>query len=136
MEKFGVVIRSDDEFATLNVGRSASCGDKCATCSSHCEVPTIQVKVKNELSVRPGDTVQIGMSSGQLIGSTFIMYTVPLIFFVIGVVVGVLGLSRFLTIDAELVGILSGFIMMIISYLVIHHFGKKQDDILKMVKKL
>lgn len=136
MEKFGVVIQSDDEFATLNVGRSASCGDKCATCSSHCEVPTIQVKVKNELSVHPGDTVQIGMSSGQLIGSTFVMYTIPLIFFVLGIVIGVMGLSKVLPINPELLGILSGFVMMVISYLVIHHFGNRHGDILKMVKKL
>lgn len=140
MEKIGYVIGERDGKVILDIKRTGSCGDKCSTCQSHCEVPSIQVEIDNSLLAKKGDFVQVGMQPKNLIKSTFIIYTIPLIMFILGMTVSVLYLKSVGVVNYELFGILIGFAVLALTFiairLVTERHTEKHSAILQMKKIL
>jgi sigma-E factor negative regulatory protein RseC len=127
MEKIGYVLSNDNGKVVLDVRRTGSCGDKCATCKSHCEVPAHRVILDNSLNAKKGDFVEVQMNPKSLIRSTFILYTIPLIGFVLGMVIS----SKYFITKGyenhELYTILVGFLSLAMTYVGIRFTFEKRE---------
>lgn len=138
MDRTGEVVGLRGSKAQIEIRRMSECGDKCTTCAGGCDTPSMIVEVDNRLNAQRGDFVVLEAPEHVVVKSTFILYTIPLIDFVIGVWVGMKLLAPRLPIDPELTGILTGFVFIAISYVGISWI-KKKDEILVMqsvLKKL
>lgn len=139
MEKQGIVVDLQGNKAKVEIKRMTECGDKCTTCAGGCNTPSIVVEVENKLNARRGDYVILEAPEFSVMKSTFVLYTIPLIDFVIGVFIGLKLFSKFLPLDAELTGVLTGLVFLGASYVAIAFLRRKSDEILKMqsvLKKL
>lgn len=140
MEKIGYVISEQAGKVVLDLRRTGSCGDKCATCQSHCDVPSVQVTLDNTLMAKKGDFVEVGMNPRNLIRSTFIIYTIPLIMFILGMTVSLTLYERAGIASAEMYGILTGFAVLALTFVAIRLLTERREQskpsILKMNKIL
>jgi sigma-E factor negative regulatory protein RseC len=117
----------------------SECGDKCTTCAGGCDTPSIIVEVENRMHAERGDFVVLEAPESAVMKSSFLLYTIPLIDFVVGVVVGMKFLAGVLPVDPELTGILTGFVFLGLSYVAIAFMKKQSGEILRMqsvLKKL
>ena len=138
MEKTGLVVGLRGGKAIIEIARMSSCGDKCASCSGGCEKPPLVVEVENDLQARQGDFVVLEAPEGAIIRSTMILYTLPLGLFILGVIVGNKVVAPYVPANPELVGILTGFICLVLAYVGIAKL-RRDEAILKMrsiLKKL
>jgi sigma-E factor negative regulatory protein RseC len=134
MEKMGFVVALEDHKALVNVIRPSECGDKCSGCAGACEIKTMIVKVENTYQAVIGDRVELQLAPTQFVKLTFLLYTVPLIAFVLGVFIGysqyeVIGIS-----NADVTGLVLGFLMMLMTYFIINKVvsSSKKGDALTM----
>ncbi|MCK8059649.1 MULTISPECIES: SoxR reducing system RseC family protein [unclassified Fusibacter] len=135
MEKTGFVVGIEDQRALVNVIRPSECGDKCSGCAGACEIKTMVVKVDNTLEAQVGDRVELSLAPTQFVKLSFLLYTVPLITFVLGVFIGysqagVIGIA-----GGDVTGLGLGFTMMIATYVIINKLvgRSKKGDALTMV---
>ena len=118
MEQTGIVEECTDGMAKVKITRSSSCGDSCASCGM-CPGKETIIEVRNDCGAAKGDTVLLNMSSGKVLNAAFLAYIVPVILLVLGCVAGDYIFKN------ENMGILSGFALMIVSFIAIHLFDKK-----------
>jgi sigma-E factor negative regulatory protein RseC len=139
MEKTGQVVGLHGSKAQIEIKRMSECGDKCTTCAGGCDTPSIIVEVENRMHAERGDFVVLEAPESAVMKSSFLLYTIPLIDFVVGVVVGMKFLAGVLPVDPELTGILTGFVFLGLSYVAIAFMKKQSGEILRMqsvLKKL
>ncbi|OPL09734.1 MAG: hypothetical protein AVO33_00165 [delta proteobacterium ML8_F1] len=140
MEKIGYVIGEKDGRIVLDVKRTGSCGDKCKTCQSHCEVPSVQVTLDNHLQAKIGDFVEVGMQPASLIKTTFVIYTIPLVMFILALSLGVTVFKNAGMTHYEGLALLTGFAVLGLTFVVLHWLhgrsGKEKPSILEMKKIL
>lgn len=137
MEKSGLVVKVEDKLAFVSVIRPSECGDKCDSCSGSCNIQSMVVQVENTLAAQVGDQVELKMLSANLVRLSFLMYTVPLVAFVIGVVVGY-SFAPNLGLSSDLLGLAGGFMAMVLAYVGINGWMKSRaqagETILSMVR--
>lgn len=137
MEKSGFVVEVKGDIAHISVLRPSECGDKCSNCSGSCNEQSMVVQVSNTLSAQVGDQVALSMQSAHLIKLSFLLYTVPLIAFVLGVLIGYSQATAH-GISGDFVALGAGFASMLIAYFGINfwlrHNAKTSETILTMVK--
>lgn len=140
MEKIGYVIAESNGKVILDLKRTGSCGDKCNTCKSHCEIPSVQVEMDNVLNVKRGDFVEVGMNTTELVKSAFIIYTIPLIMFILGISISVKVLQARGIINYEIYSLVIGLFVLAITFSAIrfftNHSSESQSSILHMKKVL
>lgn len=135
MRKTGIIVRKDKDKVFVQIDRTGECGDKCESCSASCDIPKMEVKVDNILGAKVGDYVSIVAKERSLISSSFILYTVPLIAFIIGVVLGVKISAYYMLSEGELVGLGIGFLSLLISYLIIKFSTRNMNELIHMESK-
>lgn len=137
MDKSGLVVKVTGDVAFVSVIRPSECGDKCDSCAGSCNVKSMVVEVPNSLSAQVGDQVELRMQSANLVRLSFLMYTVPLMAFVIGVIGGY-GLAPTLGLNSDVLGLGVGFGVMVLAYFAISAWmqsrAKGGDAILTMVR--
>lgn len=140
MERVGRVVKVHDGMADLEVRKVSSCGTNCASCSAACEQPPQVIKVLDTLQVKPGDFVEVKADSSRVLKFMLALYGIPLLFLIVGFVVGH---SYFLSINSpnyELLSLLVGVIAMAVGALIVRAIDKKSkvksENINFMVKKL
>ncbi len=140
MEKIGYVIGEKDGKVIVDLKRTGSCGDKCATCKSHCEIPSIRVEIDNSLHAKRGDFVEVVVKPRQLIRTSFIIYTIPLTMFILGMILSILWMRSAGVVNYELFGILIGFAVLALTFVflrvVMERREKERPTILKIHKIL
>ena len=136
MNKTGRIIGVNQNRAIVQIDRTGECGDKCAGCSGGCDIPTIEVEVENTLDAKKGDYVNIVMEHKTLISSSFILYTIPLIAFILGVFIGVKSSNYYMFGDDEIIGLITGFLALIITYSLISFLTRSLKDVIKMESKI
>lgn len=132
MEKVGVVRRVVKDTLFVEIERTGGCGDKCASCESkHCETKFMEVPVKKSKDADVGDLVLVDLSDEKFVKYTFVLYMIPLIFFVGSIVAGFQAFG-----GNEALALLSGFIGLAISYVGISFYSKKvgKGETIKLVK--
>ena len=118
MEQTGIVEECIDGMAKIKITRSSACGDNCASCGM-CPGKETVIEAKNDCGAAKGDTVLLNMSSGKVLNAAFLAYIVPVILLVLGCVTGDY------IFKSENMGILSGFALMIVSFIAMHMLDKK-----------
>ena len=132
-KQYGLVLKSDPNKATLLVSRMSACGGSCESCGAACaESKPEYIEVLNTQDLKPGDRVELLMDAKTVLKFISLVYGMPLIFLITGVIISLsLGFSQVLSVGL-------GFVMMIISYLIIKKIDSKFKNMEKnlVVKKI
>ncbi|RKD31787.1 SoxR reducing system RseC family protein [Thermohalobacter berrensis] len=140
MEQIGFVIEANDEFATIEVRRISVCGDKCGSCQGGCRVPVTKVKIPNTLQVKTGEYVELKMENKKVIYSTFIVYGIPFIMMIVGMIGSYLLFKNLKISKHETLSFISGMISLGVSYFILNLIDKKMKEKnkinIKMIRKV
>ena len=118
MEQTGIVEECTGTMAKIKITRSSACGESCAACGM-CPGKETVIEARNDCGAAKGDTVMINMSSGRVLNAAFLVYIVPVILLVLGCAIGDY------IFKSENMGILSGFALMAVSFVVMHMLDKR-----------
>jgi sigma-E factor negative regulatory protein RseC len=132
MEEIGIVKEADGPKAIVVVKRQSGC-DACPAGSS-CKVTQsgAEIEAYNAVHAAAGDTVKISFRAFTYLKGTLLMYGMPALALVVGVIVGKEYLREFLpAIDADLISAMAGFGFMIVAVagmkLFVRKFEKKRE---------
>jgi len=125
----GLVINTIGELAIVKTLRSSTCEScdhkkSCSTATAPGDKNEMQVKVKNTLGAKAGDTVIISIKTTSLLKIYFMLYIFPILCLILGAVLGKKIATAFV-IDESLTSVLSGAIFFCISFFLIRLKGKK-----------
>ena len=88
------------------------------------------MRVKTRKDVRPGDTVTVEVSPRALLSSAFLVFMLPLIMFIIGILAAIPLLSRTgLRMDKNLAGIVVGLSLMILTFVLVFLFERRPSRV-------
>jgi sigma-E factor negative regulatory protein RseC len=86
LEECGVVVRVADEFAWIQTSRHSACGhcDSKSSCGTASLSQVLgqkktEIKVLNQLAVRVGDNVVVGLEEQALLRGSLVIYLLPLL---------------------------------------------------------
>jgi len=137
VEQCGVIVRLDAGNAIVGVKRDTACG-KCKVCPSGTQEDVL-IKIPNDINGKPGDIVGIDMEPSKVLQAAAIVYVIPLVGLIIGVLAGI-GIAPELNLDSELVGVAGGILFTMLAFLGIKliepYFKKKGCFTPKIVYKL
>lgn len=123
MKQTGIVFELNDDKAKLIVTRLAACGSSCESCSAHCgENKQEYINVKNDIGLKIGDRVEITTDSKAVLNYIALVYGLPLIFLIFGVVIGMLLNLK------EMYSLLVGFVFMIVSFIIVKTVDNKNGS--------
>lgn len=123
MKQTGIVFELNDDKAKIIVTRLAACGSSCESCSAHCgENKQEYINVKNDIGLKIGDRVEITTDSKAVLRYISLVYGLPLIFLISGVVIGMLLNLK------EMYSLLVGFVFMIVSFIFIKTIDNKNGS--------
>ena len=117
MQQTGIVEECKNGFVKVKIVRGSACGDNCASCNL-CPGRETVIEAKNECGANIGDNVILDMEGGRVINAAFLVYIVPVISLILGTLLGT-KLS-----GSENIGILCGFSLLALSFLIIHFLDK------------
>lgn len=132
MEQVGVVKSLDGEYANITVKRLSACGSNCKSCGGGCEIKPVDIIVRNELGAKVGDTVELESESDSILKILLILYSIPLVFLLIGIGIGML-VFKGRTDMYEIASFGIGIVFLSISFLVIKKIDKNFKDKHKLV---
>ncbi|MDH4227192.1 MAG: SoxR reducing system RseC family protein [Deltaproteobacteria bacterium] len=126
-ERATVASIRENGLAVLRAKRTKSC-DGCTskdTCLSVSD-EEMEIEAINEAGAKAGDRVVFTMPEGAVIRAGVLVYLVPLIGFIIGVVVAQIATpSLFPDMNADAASAVLGFIVMIAAYFAVSAYSKK-----------
>lgn len=123
MKQTGIVFELNDDKAKIIVTRLAACGSSCESCSAHCgENKQEYINVKNDIGLKIGDRVEITTDSKAVLKYIALVYGLPLIFLISGVLIGMLLNLK------EMYSLLVGFVFMIVSFIFIKTIDNKNGS--------
>ena len=132
VEQEGSVVSVESGFAYVDVQKRSSCSqcDKNQECgesilSSMFPVKKQVMKVKNTLDVRQGEQVTLGIEEGALVMLALLTYMVPLVFLVVGALIGG-QLQPVFGVTGELGSILLGFLALLLGFGLVRWFVGNQ----------
>lgn len=135
MKEMGQIVHVESEVATVRIQRRASCGS-CTACGMAKGQNEMYLKVANDLDAKLGDWVELDLKSVSFLKATTIIYLIPLISLIIGVIIGYF-IAGFFSANAELYGAVGGISFTILSFLGIRvmdpRFSKSGEYSPKMV---
>ena len=102
-----------NEMAEVVVTRSTACGSNCGSCESCIFQSELKTIARNRIGAKPGQRVTIESSNGKIFSAAFIVYIMPLLFFLAGFALSsVLGAP-------EGVSVLVSFLFLVLSAVVL-----------------
>ncbi len=121
MLQTGIVTKQNGGFAEVEITRSSACGESCASCGL-CPGQTAVVEAINDMGAAVGDGVIIDMADKKVLSAAFLVYIVPVIMLIAGYFAGeaIFG--------GETSGIITGFLLMIITFSIIIFTDKKRKS--------
>jgi sigma-E factor negative regulatory protein RseC len=125
MEQFGEVVSVDGDAAKVRVRRQDVCS-KCGGCGVAVSGPGDNfIDARNVVNAVVGQTVKVTSDTGQVLKASFVVYIVPIVALLIGILLGqqigrVLGLFA----REELVGLFVGIIFLLLSYMVVRGYDR------------
>ncbi|MCL2874090.1 MAG: SoxR reducing system RseC family protein [Defluviitaleaceae bacterium] len=119
MGEIGLVVSASKESAVVKLKRSEACA-KCKACTAGLMKHEMIINAKNLCNAKEGDYVNIELESSEFLKAVFIMYGIPCVFFISGVLLGyyilpIIGVQG----DVELLSFLIGATLMIAAFLLI-----------------
>lgn len=115
MKQMATVLRADNDEALVRVQRSEACGS-CHACSLWSDKSEyIDLTVKNTYEAQEGDLVELDLDAPDVLRASFVMYIIPLIAMMGGVLLGYYVFAP----SNEMIAALLGMIFLAISYITI-----------------
>ncbi|HHU62927.1 MAG TPA: SoxR reducing system RseC family protein [Clostridiales bacterium] len=124
MKELGKVVKVEDEYLEISIRRTSAC-DKCKRCISADAQNQMLLRAKPYKNASIGDIVEIEQKTSTFLSAVFTAYIIPLIAFIIGLVIGLMGFADHGQGTRELYSILLGILFLVITYLVISFIDKK-----------
>ncbi|WP_138159067.1 SoxR reducing system RseC family protein [Peptoniphilus catoniae] len=132
MESLGIVTKVKGDTIEVASIREASCGTSCESCAAKCAESKVHTQtLYNSINAEVGDKVLIETNSKNFLRFILLIYGLPLVFFIVGVVSSNFFLKE-KTENYQLISFIFGIASMVISYLII----KKIDSNYKDVKEI
>ena len=121
----GIVVKASPDVILVKTQRQKMCEhcsskDDCNTMSSSPE--DMEVEVKNTLGAKQGDVVKLYIPTSSLLFLSFLMYIVPVVFLIIGGLIGQ-GLAPIFGIEENFSAIISSLSFFGITILVIRYLS-------------
>lgn len=133
MKQCGVVIETGAQTARVRMQRHTSCAG-CNACKMGSSEKPIEMEALNPQNVVKGQMVEVEMEHQHVLLAAFLMYVVPLLFLVTGVVMGHYGLQAIgVKQYADLLTALIAFSMTALSYVALNRSERNQQLKLKML---
>lgn len=130
MKEHGVVVSVVEDKAVVNVKRQSACG-KCKACDmGRGDQKEINITAKNTVGAKIDDNVNLLIETPDVLKAAIIVYLVPLFALLAGIAVPTL-IANSKGVDGEVISIISGLVLMSLSYL----FVKSKDKKLKETNK-
>lgn len=118
MEQIGVVNKTYDNMATVQIKRATACGGKCGECGG-CEITSHKVDALNTVGAKAGEIVKMEMKDTQILFAAFIVYIIPLIAFFIGYSVG------YSIFASELTAGIAGGVLLVLTFTILRFMDKR-----------
>lgn len=130
MEQYGVITETRGEIAAVNIQRHLICGE-CGKCGilSGSGKRSIVIEAHNPIQAEKGQRVVLESDDRQVIFLAFMLYIVPLIGLVAGIIAW-LQLAGFIGFDGnqELQAVGAGFVLRVLVFLVIRLWDRRVKD--------
>jgi len=130
MEEEGIIIKLSGINAYIKAAKSGAC-NKCSTkdaCESLNETE-ILVEAENTIGAMIGDKVAFTANTGAILRAGAMVYLLPLIAFIAGVVIGQVYSDMISEkLNADLVSAIIGFILLLATYLALYYYNKKSGN--------
>ena len=117
MVEQGKVTASENGKATVEIPRKSAC-DKCGMCLIIPTKQVVTITLDNRVNAKVGDTVELTMGGSYVLLASLLTYFVPLVFFALGLILGVVIIN-------ELAGIIGGVLFAVLAFVVIALLDKK-----------
>ncbi|MFZ7132019.1 MAG: SoxR reducing system RseC family protein [Eubacteriales bacterium] len=123
MKEIGIVNGLNGKKAKVIIQRSAACGD-CGACQVGKNKLTMEAYAVNDAGAQKGDHVEVEMEFVNVLKASLILYGIPLIVFIIGVILG-----NYIPWSGDegnpMISFMMGLVLMAISFTVIRIFDNK-----------
>lgn len=140
MEQVGFVRNIVDGKLELEIKRVSGCGDNCKGCGSSCDIPAHIITMPNKINAKIGDFVEIKGEPKKLLKYAMIVYMVPFIFLIAGIVIGSSYFKGKGNENYELLSFLTGLVAITMSYFFIRiidkRISKKDEQSISLIKIL
>jgi sigma-E factor negative regulatory protein RseC len=122
------VVDITNNVAKLEIRRASGCGDKCSTCKGGCSSDNTYVEAVNSIGAEKGDFVEVELNTKTFLTAVVLTYGLPLIMLFIGIFTGSTLLRSFgIEVNGDLAGIVLGFGLMALSYLILSLNDKRYN---------
>lgn len=115
MDQIGKIVELIDEStAKILMTKHTDCG-KCGACDLGKDMDMMTI-AQNDVNAKVGDMVQVSMETKNILSAAFIMYVIPLIALLTGIILG----SKLFSGDkSEVMALFFGFLLLAITYFLI-----------------
>lgn len=135
MYQSGQVLSSNKDYVYIMVNRQSASGDKCSSCSGSCKAGVL-IKAENTIDVQCGDMVKIESNSSSVYKAAFLLYIVPLIVVIIGILISKkLFPVEYVSALSDLIALTIGLILYLLSMYIIHLYCKNKSISYKITRK-
>lgn len=139
MEQVGFVRSIGNGNAELEVRRASGCGS-CNGCAGGCEEKTHVVTLKNTIDAKVGDLVELTGESKSILKYMFIIYMIPFVFLIAGIVLGDRYFKSIGNQNYELLSFGTGVLFLVVSFFIVRiidkGIAKSNKETIRMTKVL
>ena len=140
MEQVGFVKKVNGEKVEVAVKRISACGDNCKSCGGACNKPAHIVNLPNTVNAKVGDYVEIKGKTKNILKYAMIVYMIPFIMLLIGIVISMEVLKKLQIANYEMISFLIGLIFLGGSYFIVKKIDKiiekKEEDTMEILRIL
>ncbi len=117
MTQEGIVTKSfPNGMAEVAVTRMTACGGNCGSCESCMLQSEVKALAKNTVSAQPGQRVLIESRTSAVFGAIFLVYVMPLVFFLLGYAAAwALGAREGICILCSFLGLALGALLLVLT---------------------
>jgi sigma-E factor negative regulatory protein RseC len=116
----------DSSSVEVEIARSTSCGGNCKDCGGQCSGTGMIVVLANDIGARPGDMVRIESRAGSVVSLALLVYIVPVIVMILGMVYGSrLAGSILQGIDPDAAGLIFGVSGLLIFFFLLRMIDRR-----------
>ena len=117
MTQEGIVTKSfPNGMAEVAVTRMTACGGNCGSCESCMLQSEVKALAKNTVSAQPGQRVMIESRTSAVFGAIFLVYVMPLVFFLLGYAAAwALGAREGICILCSFLGLALGALLLVLT---------------------
>lgn len=135
MEEKGEVIGSSNDEITVRFERKTECA-KCKMCSFNKDASFFDIKLKNTVNAKTGDTVLVSMSGSVVLISSFIVYLIPLFCTAAGLILGNALFGENIAVVFSVVFLVAGFFLVAFCDKYLKKKNKvKLPQVIRLIKK-